>query len=368
MKDASFIPGRLLIDLLADPRKVAGVSLRDWDRLVPLARWVRLLGRLRAGAIDTGVYPDLDGHVRNILDSSWTVAQDQNALMAWEVSRVRDALRGMDVPIVLLKGAAYMLSGLPPARGRFASDLDIMVPIDRITEVEARMTEKGYSTFVHDPYDDHYYRRWMHELPPMVHRRRTTVIDVHHTILPRTTRINLDPRKLFERAVDIPGQGVKRLCDEDLILHSAAHLFCEGEFDLAIRDLCDMNDLFAHFADQKGFGGALLARAQELDLLGPLFYAQRYTHHFFATRHDTPAPQPSAWCVKLMDSLVHRAAIPARPNESTSARRLAAWGLFMRGHFIKMPLPLLAMHLTVKSWLRFTHFVQRLFEKKPQDA
>ena len=43
-----------------------------------------------------------------------------------------------------------------------------------------------------DPYDDAYYRRWMHELPPLIHRERDRMIDVHHTILPLTARITPD--------------------------------------------------------------------------------------------------------------------------------------------------------------------------------
>ena len=39
-----------------------------------------------------------------------------------------------------------------------------------------------------DGYDDAYYRRWMHELPPLIHRDRDRMIDVHHTILPLTAR------------------------------------------------------------------------------------------------------------------------------------------------------------------------------------
>ena len=38
------------------------------------------------------------------------------------------------------------------------------------------------------PYDDAYYRDHMHELPPLIHKERDRMIDVHHTILPLTAR------------------------------------------------------------------------------------------------------------------------------------------------------------------------------------
>ncbi len=46
-----------------------------------------------------------------------------------------------------------------------------------------------------DPYDDLYYRRWMHELPPLVHSERGQLVDVHHTILPLTAGRSPMPRR-----------------------------------------------------------------------------------------------------------------------------------------------------------------------------
>ncbi|WP_164045505.1 nucleotidyltransferase family protein, partial [Serratia marcescens] len=65
-------------------------------------------------------------------------------------------------------------------------DLDILVPRDRLDEVEAALLAAGWEWVKPDPYDDAYYRRWMHELPPLIHRERDRMIDVHHTILPLT--------------------------------------------------------------------------------------------------------------------------------------------------------------------------------------
>ena len=41
----------------------------------------------------------------------------------------------------------------------------------------------GYVTTHLDPYDQRYYRRWRHELPPMQHVKRLTVLDVHHNLV-----------------------------------------------------------------------------------------------------------------------------------------------------------------------------------------
>ena len=52
-----------------------------------------------------------------------------------------------------------------------------------------------------DGYDDAYYRRWMHELPPLIHRTRDRMIDVHHTILPLTARPRPDAAALIAASV-----------------------------------------------------------------------------------------------------------------------------------------------------------------------
>src|SRR3546814_3406600 len=87
------------------------------------------------------------------------------------------------VPIILLKGTAYAAAGLKAGIGRSIGDLDIMVPCARLDAVEAGLIAAGWEWVKPDPYDDQYYRRWMHELPPLIHKERDRMIDVHHTIL-----------------------------------------------------------------------------------------------------------------------------------------------------------------------------------------
>ena len=79
----------------------------------------------------------------------------------------RKVLATVDVDLVLLKGAAYLMAGLPAARGRVFSDVDILVPVARLAEVENALMLHGWSTTHHNAYDQRYYRQWMHELPPL---------------------------------------------------------------------------------------------------------------------------------------------------------------------------------------------------------
>ena len=121
------------------------------------------------------------------------------------MNRVERALRDLNVPVVLLKGGAYVMAGLPAGRGRLMSDLDILVPRERLPEVEGALSARGWETLEADSYDDYYYRNWTHELPPMRHRDRNTELDVHHTILPPLGSLKPDPALLFDAARPLAG-------------------------------------------------------------------------------------------------------------------------------------------------------------------
>ena len=144
----------------------------------------------------------------------------------------RRALAPLGVPVVLLKGSAFVAAGLGAGVGRSIGDLDILVPHDALDAVEAALIRDGWEWVKDDPYDDAYYRRWMHELPPLIHRARDRMIDVHHTILPPTARITPDAAALIADSVALDN-GLRILSPDDMLVHAAAHLFADG--DLAGR-------------------------------------------------------------------------------------------------------------------------------------
>lgn len=82
---------------------------------------------------------------------------------SWYLLRL---LSDLDVPVIFLKGAAYALADLDVAKGRMATDIDILVPEDAIGDVEARLQQAGWASMKTNEYDDSYYRQWMHEIPP----------------------------------------------------------------------------------------------------------------------------------------------------------------------------------------------------------
>lgn len=343
-----------LLAALRTPEVAAAFAVADWEALIHQARRANLLARVALRLDECGLLACVPPRPRAHLDSAATLATAQADAVRREVEHIRQALERTGVDIVLLKGAAYLLAGLPAARGRIFSDIDVLVPFDRLDEVEVALRLRGWATTHHSAYDQRYYRQWMHELPPLRHIVRTTVVDVHHAILPRTARLKPSSAKLLAASRPLPaGDRLRALAPLDMVLHCASHLFHNEELSQGLRDLGDLDSLLRHFAPEPGFWEALPARAAELELARPLYYG---IHHA-ARLYGTPVPASAAPEIakggppgalgRLMGALYDRGLQPAEDRDAMSS--LARQALFIRAHWLRMPLPLLVRHLSAKA-------------------
>lgn len=346
----------LLIEILRQPERLADLTLQQWDVLVPQARHSILLGHFSTLVDRQGLHDDIPVEVMRHLDSVKLVSNKQVHSTRWELGKLEEAFSRLEVPIILLKGAAYAIAGLQASEGRLFSDIDLLVAKEHIDQTERILSLYGWVSGHHEQYDDRYYRQWMHEIPPLKHMRRRTVLDVHHTILPPTGHYHPDAQKLIASARDIK-TGVKVLCPEDMVIHSAAHLFHEGEFEHGLRDLVDLQQLLAQFSQSEAdFWQRLVPRAIELDLLKPLYYGLHYVNKILAVNipaqvlADINTAQPNGLMRVMMDTLFVHAFAPDHPSCDRLFTPLARWMLYVRSHYLRMPLHLLIPHLVRKAW------------------
>ena len=354
-------PLPLLIDVVREPARMAALSLPEWELLLRQALAANLTASLYCLADEHALLAAMPAQPRRHLEWAGALLRRHASGVRWEVARIRAALRRVDAPLILLKGAAYAMAGLPAARGRLFSDIDLLLPRESIPEAEAALMLGGWMSHHHDQYDQRYYRVWMHEIPPMQHVQRGSVIDVHHAILPLTAAVRPDPDKLRAAAVAIPGPAgeavISMLAPADMVLHSATHLFYDGEFDKGLRDLLDLHRLLCHFGAAPGFWEELPGRAQEMQLERPLFYALRYAVRLLAT----PVPPqvtaalagaaPGRLQLALMDALFLRALLPLHESCATTLTPLAHGLLYLRGNWLRMPPLMLARHLFHKAFI-----------------
>jgi hypothetical protein len=314
---------------LARPETVVGLDAPGWTALLTVARAEQLLGTL-AHRIGGLAVPD--GVAAILADARiWAAHERRTAL--WEAEMARRALASLDVPVVLLKGTAYAAAGLMAGQGRGIGDLDLLVPRERLDAVEAALLSHGWEWVKPDPYDDDYYRRWMHELPPLIHRERDRMADVHHTILPLTARPRPDPGALIAQAVPL-GNGLSVLSPADMIVHASAHLFADGDLAGGLRNLWDIRCLL-----REPVTHGLQERAKLHGLSAAVSRAVRLVDAVFG---DGP---PAA-----IDRLFVRRLL-ARDDWGRTSRPITRAGFYVRSHWLRMPPTMLARHLWIK-WRR----------------
>lgn len=348
----------LLVKVLRNPTLVTGLDLASWDFLVRQARRSDLLASMLELLRAEGMESNIPEQALRHFQAAWNMADANATAIRWEAHQVDRALQGVTDKPVLLKGAAYLFANGPSAPGRIFQDIDILLPKEQLEKAERALLFGGWASTHLDDYDQKYYRQWMHELPPLTHMRRGSVLDLHHTIMPETSYIKLDGKKLMANAETIDtgdGFSVRVLSKVDMVLHSATHLFQEGEFDHGLRDIFDLDRMMRAFDQQDGFWNELVARARQLGLAHPLFYATRYARKIL----DTPIPDDvgqilqsqgiSRWRRSVMDFLFLRVLTCQHRSCRISFTGVAAWVLFVRSHYIKMPLWLLIPHLVRKA-------------------
>lgn len=340
--------------LLLGLRQSLTVDEGQWDRILRLARRTGLHARVAANHLDGNVR--LTDPVRRHLLSAVRVAAYRAQMVRAELFRLATHCKG-DFPVVVLKGGAYILENRALAVGRFVSDVDILVPKTALRTMEERLRGAGWAPAPLDPYDERYYRDWSHETPPLRFPGRSLEVDLHHAITPVTGRLAFDPETLFETIRPIPGTPFHVLAPEDQALHACLHCFQDGDLELRVREIVDIDGLLRALASAPGFWDRLLLRAAQLGLERPLWYGLRYARAWL----DSPIPDevfqalpaPNAVARRLMDTLLPLAMLPSDPDFPEPIQvRLARSALLARYHFLRMPLHLLLPHLARKALLR----------------
>jgi hypothetical protein len=360
----------ILVAALRNPHSTAALDARGWTSLLTIARAEQLIGtlahRLRG--------MDMPGQIAAMLEDAHMNAEYQRRTALWEADCARRALTGYAGKTVLMKGTAYVASGLVAGEGRHIGDLDIMVARQDLGEVEDLLLGVGGWEWVKEnAYDDAYYRDHMHELPPMIHKERDRMIDVHHTILPLTARPKPDAAAMLADALAVQirntvrpelVEGQEAQCNRafpppappasgrgdlfvfspaDMTIHCAAHLFADGDMTGGLRNLWDFHCLVGEFSKKDdNFWPKLQARAQQHELWGAVHLAARLARELYGT--DIP---PSLQIRGNADLFFIRRLL-ARDEWGRGTAKFTRLAFYIRSHWLRMPPMMLMRHLWTK--------------------
>jgi hypothetical protein len=326
----------ILVDALRDPAGTTRLDASGWTALLTIARVEQCLGTL-ARRLSGLPVPEA---VEPILEEARVNAEYQRRSALWEADCARRALADYPGKVVLMKGTAYVAAGLKAGEGRHIGDLDIMVAKADLPQVETALLRAGWEWVKEDAYDDAYYRDHMHELPPLIHKERDRMIDVHHTILPLTARPRPDAAAMLADANAL-ANGLYVLSPTDMLIHSAAHLFADGELDGGLRNLWDLHCLMSEYGDD-AFWPALAHRATHHQLLAPVERAARLAHHLYGTEI------PDGWRRWHLQDKHYIRRLTARDHWGRGTLKFTRLVFYIRSHWLRMPPLMLARHLWTK--------------------
>ncbi len=361
MTDILRSDNNFILSFLKTPEIYLSYTKQDWSLLLRVARNTNILAHIGWILKHKGYFDHIPTKVKDNIDAAQRIVDYRKQTALWELNRLHHALNNLNTDIVILKGGAYLLSGLPFSQSRMFADVDILVPKDKIEIIEQTLLKQNWKSMKVDEYDQHYYREWMHEIPPLRHVVRTIEVDIHHTILPLTSRLKPSPGKLIADAASTKLYGFKTLSPCDMILHSATHLFYDSGLENKLKDLIDLGQLINHFSENnEHFTSELIERANELDLTKPLFYSLHFTQKLLGTKISAKDIQNAKYNTRIsnvtlliMNILVPPAILPEHPDHPKHRVRLARWFLYIRSHYLRMPLELLIPHLLHKSKVRW---------------
>ena len=125
-------------DVMLAPLDACGLSALEWDLLIRQGRRSNLLAELGWRLALRGVRTSSQCAGMHLASAMQLVAQ-QDVAMRHEVALVARRLQAVQVRVTFLKGAGYLMAGLPLARGRVFSDVDILVPKAQFHAVETAL-------------------------------------------------------------------------------------------------------------------------------------------------------------------------------------------------------------------------------------
>lgn len=348
---------RLLLETIVQPASLTGYDNRQWELLLRLARRAQLSGYLAAKLEKDELLDKIPRRASNLLRSSLIQARKQQQSVNWELNRVIWALDGQDIPVIVLKGMAYLLQDLPNAPGRMFADLDLLVSKENLGQIESSLLKKGWRHHALTDYDERYYREWSHEIPALVHPERSVEVDVHHTLSSPLGKLKIDPLPFREAAVKVKDAGIYVLSPEDMVLHCAVNLFQNNELADDLRHLLDFHEMMLFFSSQQPFfQQKLIERANQLGLGNPLFYSLYFSRLLLrsAIPDDLEKQldrQPGWLARRVMHHCVPLALLPQHPDHPSRMAGYARMWLYWRSHWLRMPLYRLVPHLAYKFYL-----------------
>lgn len=287
---------------------------------------------------------DIKSYVSKHSSSYVTFANKQRLTLIKELLELENVFADCGYPVLLVKGAAYRISGFTYAQYRLFSDIDLLVHPTNFKDAVRRLIDHGYIEYTHSEYERNYYINWSHQYPPLRHLTRSAEIDLHHSIFFAKSNIQIDIGRFITNASKVTGSVFSLPTAADMFVHACLHLFYQEEQQKMTKDLIDLHCLYNEVANK-----TLIIQSAALSNKGSaIAYGLSVQRWYF--KQDLSAEE--ATFVIQNSSQLRRKIIHFMLNSILQQKgwsfylSSALW--FIRGHLIKMNLPTLIYHSVMK--------------------
>ena len=353
---------------LITPESALAFTGKQWQQLVLILRNQQLLAGYSSAFKQAGIFEKIPAQTQRHFLNADVLAQNHKQQVLFEAVQLQRDLAGKQQYLIFLKGAGYTLSGAQVGDTRIYNDIDILADKGSIDAIEKRLCLTGWLSEELTEHDEKYYRKWAHEIPPLRHGKRGTIVDVHHNIVPIISGRHLDAAKFASNSVTTD-DGMQILSFSAMTLHSLIHLFFNEEVKKGYRDIIDIHTLMTT-NNNKVFWMDLISLAKETNFGLELFLACRYTQQILQTEIpdfvQDAISQFCPWNIAFLDFMYINALKPNHPVCRSRLFALAEFLVLIRGHFQKMPLHILTYHLLSKAGISLTKavFGKHIFTKE----
>jgi hypothetical protein len=200
----------------------------------------------------------------------------RNAILYSELRKVLSALQTEGIDVIVLKGAALAQTVYSSIALRPMADIDLLVRKEKVTDVEQKMLDLGYTCLQRNRYQAAFRRK-----------SRITV-EIHWHIKRVTDPFSVDLECFWarSRSITIAGVEVFVLSPEDLLLHLCQHHW-KHNLTVGIRPFCDLAEAIKYYGDKIDWGQ--LARTSSEWQMNTCSYLQLQLAKELL---DAPIPEP----------------------------------------------------------------------------
>lgn len=332
---------------LEEPELLYGLDDIQWQDLLRILRYNDLVATLASTIVCYGI-PIESSYAEKHLIAAETYSTRQSQQVINEAYNLTSILDEIEIYPAFLKGAAYSIANDKNAQGRLMSDVDILVAKEHLPDIEIKLKEHGWHEKEVSDYDDNYYRKWSHELPPYYHHGSGTTLDIHHTLIPPITGKQVPIEHILGSAEARKGLYVLPL--EWRLLHCIIHFFYNEDYDKPFRDFWDIKCLIDAAAKEEKLENVLMIAKQngfKSELAYCLLLLQLKYERPYLSQLNGLLSLNFKEKVFVRYVLSHAVVLRHRLTD-TIQNKICVFIMFVRGHIKKMPLKILLPHACIK--------------------